>query len=810
MSRIGRSGAIAMRTTARRRAPLLAIPFFLIGMAFSVYQYTAVGDLPEDRLAQEIEALLDRIADRPDRVFLRIRLARLYAQHDQVGEAIQALTDGLSRPRLTRRNRYDLYVELSRLYLESGDSRRAYRMASLARKLFPSRAPAYNRRGQSHEASGSNRNAVREYKRAERVEPGDPESYYRRALLHEKKGRLDRAEALLREAVTRAPASARALVNLAEFLLRQGKTEEALELLRRAIVLAPKDGEVRLVLGRALQQAGQEDLALVEYRRATRLDPRLARAAEAAGDIYVGRSDFRRAVERYEKALQFDRKNRSLIRKYRRARRMLSPSESKKAADSGPRDSKRPGAGPASDAGGAGRAGAGKTLLPGSGADLEPAREGGQKEASDGAAKLKALGRLRYGEQKYDEARALFARAAALEPKDDESHYLLGRALLQLKRTQEGTHSLERAVVLNPKNGAASFHLGLAEYSAGRYTSAAARFRAAAENSPSLRDQALFNQGRSAEKSGDNQTALALYERVATSRTLGAAAAINLAILSKQTKQMGRARRVLVKATAQFPKEAELWFHRGTVEEALGKNQSAQQSYDRALEARTDYLAAWFNSGVLAGRLGQNERAVQALEKATSLGPKDAAAQFELGRALMRVGRQADSRSALAAVLKLDPGHPGATILLAPAMVESGHQEEAVRLLEAARSRHRDNYDLAFNAGNLLRKSGHNEACRLAYRDALRLEPRKPDAYMNLALSYMDTKDHDRAARVYEALLQRIPDHAPAHEQLGILYYRELNRPKDGARHIRRFLRLRPGAPNAPALRRLLEAAGGP
>ncbi len=789
----------------RQRATLLAIPFFLLGLAFSSYQYSAAGDLPEDLLAREIETLLDRIADRPDDAALRIRLARLYEQHDQLDDAIGLLKDGVVRPDLSRRGRYDLYVELARLYLEADDPKNAYRTASLARKLQPSRAVAYNRRGQSHEATGRRREAVQEYKRAESVEPTDPESYHRRASIHEKNGRADLAEGLLREAIARAPGSAQALVNLAEFLIRQGRIAEALELLEKAVALAPRDARVRVARARAFVRSGQEDRALEEYAQATRLNPRVSVAAEEAGDIYFKREDYQNAVDRYEKALQYDRKNRSLVRKYRRARRLLSPSkketeDAKSGGRTGPggeeADPTGPGRGPSS------ANNTDEPVDPG----LEPSgKSGRESQDSEDVARLKALGRQKYAARNYAEARDLFARAAVLAPKDDESHYLLGRAQLQLGESAAGTRSLETALELNPKNGAAAFHLGTHEYNSGNFARAVKRFEAAAAHSPALRDQATFNQARGLEKSGNNQAALAAYERAAASEKWGPSAAMNHAILCRRLRQYQRAERVLAAATARHPNDADLWFQRGSIEEARGRSGPARSSYAKAISLRPDHAAAWFNQGLLAARAGQYAQARTALQKASDLLPSDPAAPYELGRTLLRQGNTSEAVRALTEALRREGGHPGATILLAPIHLDQGRPSEALRLIDASRSRHKDNYDLAFNAGNLLRRMDQREKSRLAYRDAIRLEPGRPDAYMNLALSYRDTKEFERAARVYEALLQRLPDHAPAHEQLGLLYYRELGRRSDGARHIRRFLSLQPSAPNAAQLRRLLE-----
>lgn len=789
----------------RDRATLLGIPLFLGGLLFSGYQYTSVGDLPEDRLARDIEVILDRIADAPGNVSLRQQLARFYEQQGQLREAIATIRAALSQRGLSRRARYNLYIELSRLLLKAGDPQRAYRAASLARKLLPTKAVAYNRRGQSHEARGSTRQALVEYRRAERVDPNHPESYYRRAMLEEKKGNFAKAEELLREAVRRAPRSARALVDLAEFLIRHGKTEEGLKLLQRAVALAPKNAQVRLAYGRALQGNGQHDAALEQFRTAVRLNKRLAQANELAGDILFERKEYPGALTHYRNALRYDRNNQNLVRKFRRTRRLIQAERARGNEEQNPgkgqATGKRKGG---ATSGGRNQNGPGGNGLQNPDKGLGPGDGSGRNNESGELARLKAEGRRQYLAGNYEQARGLFLRAAQIAPKDDDSHYLLGRTYAKLGSRAQALSSLEQSLALNNNNGRAAFHLGLMQVGEKNFARAATLFRQTQKNSEALRDQARFNEARSLELAGKQSAAIGIYRGLSGHPKLGASAARNLALLYRKMGQDKRALRAIDAGLKQFPGRADLHFQKGVLAQAQNDIRTAEESYRKATQVDAGYFQAWFNYGLLLSRSGRTGPASDAFEQAVKLRPKEAGAHYELGRNQLALGKQSTAIKHLRRTLELESGHAGASLLLAGALAAAGEKTEVFRVLESGREKHPRHFRLLFNGGNTLRQIGNHAAARQFYRGALRAKPQKPEAYMNLALSYRDTSEWQKAARVYNALIQRLPNHAPAHEQLGLLYYQRLSNPGAGARHIRRFLQLQPRAKNAGELRKLL------
>jgi serine/threonine-protein kinase len=90
----------------------------------------------------------------------------------------------------------------------------------------------------------------------------------------------------------------------ADYLSMPELHDRALASLDRALILRPGFAEAHRARGSVLLSLGREDEAVTALERALALDPGAASAYQALGRVYfIGRGDFARAAEYYEKAL---------------------------------------------------------------------------------------------------------------------------------------------------------------------------------------------------------------------------------------------------------------------------------------------------------------------------------------------------------------------------------------------------------------------------------------------------------------------------------------------------------------------------
>ncbi|MGH2376124.1 MAG: tetratricopeptide repeat protein [bacterium] len=106
-------------------------------------------------------------------------------------------------------------------------------------------------------------------------------------------------------------------------------------------------------------------------------------------------------------------------------------------------------------------------------------------------------------------------------------------------------------------------------------------------------------------------------------------------------------------------------------------------------------------------------------------------------------------------------------LLTAPALADPGG-EPSDQISPQARFY----YDLGMNH---FRGKRWTQAIQ-AYLDAVRIEPRFPEAWNNLGYCYRKVKDNQRALDAYRRAIELRPDFAAAHEYIGRLYIAMGNR----------------------------------
>src|SRR4051812_26011096 len=98
---------------------------------------------------------------------------------------------------------------------------------------------------------------------------------------------------------------------------------------------------------------------------------------------------------------------------------------------------------------------------------------------------------------------------------------------------------------------------------------------------------------------GQPEAAAGLFREVLTLDPANGAALYSLALIALNAGDRTQELKISEGGVASAPTFAPLHYLHGTVLQALGRNDEALQSYDRAIELKPDYTEVMLNSGAL-------------------------------------------------------------------------------------------------------------------------------------------------------------------------------------------------------------------
>ena len=225
-------------------------------------------------------------------------------------------------------------------------------------------------------------------------------------------GNLDSAEAHFRQAMVIEPEASAALLDLAAVLRAQGRRDDANALMSRARELRPNDPANLQNIAEALRKEQRYDDALAAYREVRAIAPDFALAHAGMGDTL-----FR--MERYEESLDAIAEALSLQPDLNVAGSLHS------LAGQAAQHLNRPD---------------------------EAAHHYAEAVRIDprDTTSIDRLAMVRFGQQHYEEALALYRDMLALTPDSAQTHSNLGATLYYLGRTDEALRHFKRAVELDP------------------------------------------------------------------------------------------------------------------------------------------------------------------------------------------------------------------------------------------------------------------------------------------------------------------------------------------------------------------------
>ena len=225
-------------------------------------------------------------------------------------------------------------------------------------------------------------------------------------------GRPEEAVQHFERAMQIEPGTMEPLFELAKLRLSQGRPAAADRILRRALELSPDDPATLHNVAEALRTAGRYEDAIAQYRSAIAIAPAFAPAHAGLGIALFQGGRYAEAIEALERALTLQPDvpvaGSSLHVFLGRAAQELGRPVAAEHFARAVRD------------------------------------DPGDREALD------HLAMARFGQQRYEEALALYRIMIEIDPDNAVTHSNIGAALYQMGRLEQAQASIERALALDP------------------------------------------------------------------------------------------------------------------------------------------------------------------------------------------------------------------------------------------------------------------------------------------------------------------------------------------------------------------------
>jgi predicted Zn finger-like uncharacterized protein len=312
---------------------------------------------------------------------------------------------------------------------------------------------------------------------------------------------------------------------------------------------------------------------------------------------------------------------------------------------------------------------------------------------------------------------------------------LLGELHLRYRRQGPAQKAFEEALQVTRKAPRALIGLGEVLQSAGRNAEALARFQAAAEASPGSLPAELG--------------------------------------IAKSQLELGRveeAKALLTRLGQQYPKDAEVTYWSGRVQQSLGSNQAALDAYRTAIElasGRPESLKSYLALAKLESDLGELALASKALSDAEAKLPPSAPLFKAFGEIALSQGQFAAALERFQSALHVDPADTHARFLGAVALTRLGRFDEALQAFLRVSESDKDFPGLALERGRLYEESGRIEEALKEYEAALARAPTDLDLQVRVGCARVAAGRPGDADTLLQQVLKERPRSGEVYHCLG-------------------------------------------
>ncbi len=273
------------------------------------------------------------------------------------------------------------------------------------------------------------------------------------------------------------------------------------------------------------------------------------------------------------------------------------------------------------------------------------------------------------------------------------------------------------------------------------------------------------------EKAGENEKALAAFQKASELDPKFAAAPVRIGILCVE-KDPPRALAAFRKACELAPDDPRPFLGVAKVLKAEGKNDEAYKMAQEALRRYPNYAEAHRDAAAICTALGKKEEAARHEERAALGGiptnPDPMLSQILLfgldlrtvvqtAVSLAQQGNTKDAETLLMTAIPLDTQGTMARRAMASVKTVSGKLDEASSILRSIVEADAKDAAAVFQLGDVLSKQGKNDEAIAQFKCASELAPQDPRVPHLMAVAYMRMEKPEDAKAAWEAALKIAP-----------------------------------------------------
>jgi protein O-GlcNAc transferase len=370
--------------------------------------------------------------------------------------------------------------------------------------------------------------------------------------------------------------------------------------------------------------------------------------------------------------------------------------------------------------------------------------------------------------KQYDHAESELREASRLDSNDPFVHYYL---LLLALATDHDADAFEQAshtgnlIENDPDAGAGLIE---AEIRLGRVDQASARIKSmeAANQLTPVREYAI---AVLLSRHAFYGQAVGCFQRIALLDPSWESR-YNLALALLYDGQFVEASKLLSTLHNERPSNADALMFLGSAFEMQEKMPEALEAYRAAAVADPSNPDRTLDYTRLLMDMDRYDEAIQFIQSGITDTASTSPVKLRLGAVEMIKGDYGAARDAFNEALADNPELDAGYVGLAQSYARQSNDTEAIRILEAARSKRPDSYLLEYYFGLLASRVGREEEAIVALERAAQLEPKSSDPSFELGKLYKSEEDWPHARRTFEHVVELNPQFAPAHYQLSQVY----------------------------------------